>query len=104
MTSMEDRERAFENMFAHDLEMRFRAEARRNKMLGLWAAGLLGKADVEAYAQDLVLADLEKAGTQHLVRKLRADFDAAGIDQTDENIQSKMLEFLTIAVEQVREV
>ncbi len=64
MTTFDDRENAFENKFAHDAEMQFRAEARRNKLVGLWAAGLLGKSgdDAAAYAKEVVLADFEEAG------------------------------------------
>ena len=75
MTSMQDRERAFENKFAHDQEMVFKAVARRNKKLGLWAAGLLGKTGdaAEAYAMDVIRADFEEAGHDDVVRKVAAD-------------------------------
>lgn len=75
MTSMNDRERAFENKYAHDQEMMFKVVARRNKKLGLWAAALLGKteADAEAYAMDVIRADFEEAGHDDVVRKVAAD-------------------------------
>jgi hypothetical protein len=101
MTSMSDRERAFENKFAHDQELKFKAMARRNKLLGQWAAGLLGKADVDAYAREVVASDFEEAGDEDVFRKVRADFDAAGIAQTDEQLRSKMIELLAVAVDQV---
>lgn len=101
MTNMQDREKAFESKFALDQELKFKAEARRNKLLGLWAAGLLGKSDPAAYAGDVVAADFEEAGHEDVVRKLRADFDAAGITLTDEEIRRKMLELLSEAVTQI---
>ncbi len=75
MTTMNDRERAFENKFAHDQEMIFKAVARRNKKLGLWAASLLGKTgdEAEAYAMDVIRADFEEAGHEDVVRKVAAD-------------------------------
>ena len=102
MTNMQDREKAFESKFALDEELRFKAEARRNKLLGLWAAELLGKSDAEAYAKDVVAADFEEAGHEDVVRKIRADFDAAGITQTDDDIRLKMLELLSEAVTQIQ--
>ena len=75
MTTMNDRERAFENKYAHDQEMVFKAIARRNKKLGLWAAGLLGKTGdaAEAYAMEVIRADFEEAGHEDVVRKVAAD-------------------------------
>jgi hypothetical protein len=102
MTNMQDREKAFESKFALDQELKFKAEARRNKLVGLWAAELLGKSDLEAYAKDVVAADFEEAGHEDVVRKLRTDFDAAGIAMTDEEIRRKMLEFLSEAVTQIQ--
>ncbi len=77
MTSLDDRANAFESKFAHDADMQFRAEARANKLLGLWAAGLLGKTDEAAaeYAMTVVAADFEEAGTEDVVRKVAADLD-----------------------------
>lgn len=75
MSSMKDRENAFESKFAHDAEMQFKAEARRNKLLGLWAADLMGKTgdDAQAYAREVIKSDLEEAGEEDLYRKLSGD-------------------------------
>ena len=102
MTSMQDREKAFEAKFALDEELRFKAEARRNKLLGFWAAELLGKSDPVAYAAEIIAADFVEAGHEDVVRKIRADFDAAGIAQTDDQIRLKMLELLSEAVTQIQ--
>ena len=77
MTTFDDRENAFENKFAHDADMQFRAEARRNKLLGLWAAEMLGKSGEEAaeYAREVVAADFEEAGSEDVVRKVVADLE-----------------------------
>ena len=104
MTSMQDREKAFEAKFALDEELRFKAEARRAKLVGLWAAGLLGKmdADAEAYAKSVVMVDLDEAGHEDIVRKIKADFDDAGVARSEEEIRVQMLEFLAIAVAQLQ--
>tara|TARA_R110002020_G_scaffold35735_10_gene107760 strand:- start:2825 stop:3145 length:321 start_codon:yes stop_codon:yes gene_type:complete len=104
MSSMNDREKAFENKFAHDAELKFKAEARRNKLLGLWAAELLGKTgtDAEDYAKSVVMADLEEAGDEDVFRKVRADFDANGVNQSDHQIRRQMLELLAVAVDQIQ--
>ena len=75
MTTFDDRENAFENKFAHDQEMQFKAEARRNKLMGLWVADILGKTgeDAEAYAKSVVLADFEEAGHEDVMRKVMGD-------------------------------
>ena len=80
MTTFDDREKAFENKFEHDMELQFKARARKNKMLGLWAAGLMGKTgdDAEAYARDIVMADFEKPGDHDVVHTLMHDLAAAG--------------------------
>lgn len=103
MTSMKDRETAFESKFALDEEMRFRAMARRNKLLGLWAAEKMGKTGeaAEAYAKTVVAADFEEAGDHDVFRKVRADFDAAGVAQSDHQIQRTMEELMAVAAEQV---
>jgi hypothetical protein len=96
MSTFNDRERAFENKFAHDQEMVFKAVARRNKKLGLWAAGLLGRtgAAADSYAMEVIRADFEEAGHEDLVRKLTADLG----DLADEaTIRAKLAEFLTEA-------
>ena len=104
-TGMDDRRDAFEKKFALDEELRFKAEARRNKLLGLWAADQLGKkdADAETYAREVVAADFEEAGDEDVFRKIRADFDAANVAQTDEAIREKMFAFLEEAVRQVKQ-
>ncbi|WP_223478671.1 DUF1476 domain-containing protein [Oricola indica] len=102
--SMKDREDAYENKFAHDQELRFKAMARRNKLLGLWAAEKLGKsgAEAEAYAKEVIIADLEEAGDEDVFRKIRGDFDAASVDQSDHQIRRTMEELLAEAVKQVQ--
>lgn len=104
MTIMKDREEGFERKFAIDEEQRFRATARRNKLLGLWAAEKLGKsgADAEAYAKEVIVSDIEEAGDHDVFRKVRKDFDAAGVDQSDHQIRRTMDELMAQAVEQVK--
>lgn len=104
MTSMKDRQDAFERKFVHDEDMKFRALSRRNKLLGLWAAEKLGKAgdEAEAYAREVVKADFEEAGDQDVIRKLRKDFDAAGVTETDAVIEEKLEELLLVAIDQVK--
>ncbi|GHC11336.1 hypothetical protein IQ03_00913 [Gemmobacter caeni] len=100
MTTFDDREQAFEAKFAHDADMQFRAEARRNKLAGLWAAGLLGKSGDEAaeYAMTIVAADFEEAGSEDVVRKLSADLgDRASADA----IRAKLAELLPVAKAQL---
>ena len=103
MTTFDKREGAFENKFAHDAELQFKAEARRNKLLGLWAAGLLGMtgAAAETYARDVVAADFEKAGDSDVFAKIRRDFDAAGIQQSDHQIRRAMDDFMQTAMTQI---
>lgn len=100
MTTFDDRENAFENKYAHDEEMKFKAEMRRNKLLGLWAAELLGKTgdDANAYAIEVVKSDFEEAGHEDVVRKVAADLgDLADAD----TIRGKMDELLRVAKDQV---
>ncbi|PWV96420.1 hypothetical protein DEV92_101400 [Phyllobacterium myrsinacearum] len=101
---MEDRENAFESKYAHDAEVRFRAEARRNKLIGLWAAEKLGKTgeDAEAYALEVIKADFQEAGDDDVFRKIRADFDAAGVDKSDHRIRRTMDEMLEEAIRQIQ--
>ncbi|EUB95676.1 protein of unknown function DUF1476 [Rhizobium sp. CF080] len=101
MSGLSDREKAFENKFALDQELKFKALARRNKLIGLWAAGLLGKADADAYAKEVVVADFEEAGDGDVFRKLRSDLDAAGISISDQDIRTKMVELLAQAIDQI---
>ncbi len=104
MTTFDDRKDAFEKKFAHDEELRFKATARRNKLLGLWAAEKLGKtgADAEAYAKSVVLADFQEAGDDDVLRKVKADLDAGGVSQSEATIRSVMLDLMEKAIEQVR--
>ncbi len=98
--SFKDRETGFENKFAHDEEMQFKAVARRNKLLGLWAAGVLGKsgADAEAYAMEVVFADFEEVGHEDVYRKLATDLSGKADEAT---IRGKMAELLGTAKEQL---
>ncbi len=100
MTTFDDREHAFEAKFAHDADMQFRAEARRNKLVGLWAAALLGKTgdDAAAYAMSVVNADFAEAGIEDVVRKVAADLGALSDADT---IRAKMAELLPVAKAQL---
>lgn len=104
MTLFQDRERAFEQIFAHDEEARFRAVAKRNKLLGQWAATQLGlrgdKAD--AYANEISGSLVARVVDEGLVAKLRADFEANGVNQSDDRIREKMAELMAVATNQVR--
>lgn len=100
MTTFDDRENAFENKFAHDEELKFRAEARRNKLVGLWAAGLLGKnaAEADAYAREVIAADFQEAGEEDVYRKLMADLGERADEMT---IRAKMSELMIEAKRQI---
>jgi hypothetical protein len=104
MSSMRGRQQGSEKKFALDEESRFKAMARRNKLLGLWAAEKLGKtgAEADAYAKEVVSADFEEAGDDDVLRKVGADFEAAGINQSDHQIRAMMDELLATAAEQIR--
>ena len=100
MSTFDDREKAFEDRFAHDAEMQFKAEARRNKLLGLWAAELLGKSgeDANAYAAEVVKADLQESGDEDVYRKVAADLG----DKADEvTIRAKMRDLRAVAKDQL---
>jgi hypothetical protein len=101
MVSMSDREKAFENKYAHDQEKKFRVIARRNKLMGVWAAGLLGKPDADAYAKEVVAADFEEAGDEDIIRKVAGDFKAAGLAAGEAEIRAKLAELLPIAIDQI---
>jgi len=92
MTTFDERERAFEAKFAHDEEMKFRLVARRNRLLGTWAAGLMGLSDVEsdAYAKDVVRAEFEEAGDEDVIRKLLGDLTSAGVEIDDSTIREQL--------------
>ncbi len=104
MTTFDDRENKFENAFAHDATLRFKAEARRNKLLGLWAAGLLGKEGnaAEAYATEVIKSDLEEAGDEDVFRKIRGDFDKGNVDQSDHQIRRHMEECMAESMKQLQ--
>ena len=104
MTTFDKREEGFEKKFAHDEELRFKANARRNKALGLWAASKLGLtgADAEAYAKAVVVADLEEAGDDDVFKKLRKDFDAKGVAESDHQIRRTMDELMAKAINDIK--
>ena len=104
MPGFDDRRKGHESQYAHDQEMEFKAAARRNKLLGLWAAELMSLVgeEAEAYAKEVVKADFEEAGHEDVFRKVRADFDARGIEQSDHQIRHKMDQLLEEARKQVR--
>lgn len=95
-TTFDDRENAFENKFAHDAQMQFKAEARRNKLLGLWAAELMGKSgdEANAYATEVVKSDFEEAGDEDVFRKVSGDL---GDKASETDIRSKMVELMAVA-------
>lgn len=103
MSSFDDRERAEEAKFVMDEAAEFKVMARRNKLLGLWVAELMGLQgdDADAYAKTVVLSDLEEPGDEDVFRKVRGDLDKAGIDRSDTRIRDHMAELLPIAREQV---
>jgi hypothetical protein len=103
MTNFEDREKGYERKFAHDEELKFRATARRNKLLGLWAAEQLGLGgdEAQAYAREVIKADLEIPGDDDVFRKIRRDFDAKGVQKSDHQIRSKMVDLMGLAVGQI---
>src|SRR5690242_3682730 len=100
VTTFDKREEGFEKKFAHDEELKFKAFARRNKLLGLWAAGLMGKtgADADAYAKEIVMADLAEHGDDDVIAKLKADL---GPKATEQLIRAQMSELLATAVAQI---
>ncbi|WP_295809915.1 DUF1476 domain-containing protein [uncultured Nitratireductor sp.] len=104
MANMKDREDAFENKFVHDETQKFKAMARRNRMLGHWAAEKLGKTgdEADAYAREVMNSDFEEAGDEDVFRKVRKDFDAAGVAQSDHQIRRTMDELLATALEQIK--
>ncbi len=104
MTTFDKREEGFEKRFALDEEQRFKALARRNKKLGLWAAQKLGLSGDEAaaYAKDVVIADLEEAGDDDVIRKLTADFSAKGVEVSEHQIRRSMDEFYAAAAAEVK--
>lgn len=104
MTTFDNRKDAAEKKFAHDAELQFKAAARRNKLLGLWAAGQMGMTGdaAEAYAKSVVMADFEEAGDDDVFRKLRADFDGAKVEVSDHVIRRSMDELMAKAIEDIK--
>ncbi len=99
MSTMDDREKGFERKFAHDAEMQFKAEARRNKLLGLWAADKMGLTgdDAEAYAKEVIAADFEEAGDEDVYRKVSGDLSAKGANVSEDDIRAKMSQLMATA-------
>ena len=104
MTTFDKREEAFEQQFAHDEELRFKATARRNKLLGLWAAEKLGisGAEAESYAKSVVMGDIEAVGTHDVMHKIRKDFAAKGVVQSDHQIGRIMTELMEKAIADIK--
>ena len=100
MTTFDDREKAFEKKFAHDQDLKFRAESRRNKLLAEWAAGKLGISGpaLQEYVKSVLRADLQEKGDEDVFRKLRKDFDEGGVTISDAEIRAQMGELLAKAV------
>ncbi len=103
MTTFNDREKAFEDKYKHDQELQFKVEVRRNKLLGIWVAELIGLegADAEAYAKEVVASDFEEPGDDDVVRKVMGDLEAKGQEMTEHRLRKKMGELLLEAKQQV---
>jgi hypothetical protein len=103
-TSFDKRAEGFEKQFAHDEELRFKATARRNKLLGLWVAEKLGLsgADADAYAKSVVMADFEEAGEEDVFRKVRKDLDDKKVAVGDQDIKKTMIDLMGQAIEQIK--
>jgi hypothetical protein len=101
MTTFDEREKGFEQQFAHDEELKFKATARRDRLLGLWAAEKLGLGgpDAVAYAKEVVVAEIEH---HDVFAKIRKDLDAKGLQVTDEEIRRAMLEMMGRAIAEIR--
>lgn len=103
MGTFDDRDQAFENKFAHDEQLMFKAMARRNKLLGLWAAEKLGKSgeSAQAYAKDVVMADFDEPGDDDVLRKVSADFKEGGVGITDQELRYEMDRLLVLAKQEI---
>ena len=103
MTTFDKREKVFEDKYKHDQELQFKVEVRRNKLLGLWVAELLGieGADAEAYAKEVVKADFEEPGDADVIRKIQGDAAPKNLDLSEHRIRKKMDEMTVIAKEQI---
>ena len=104
MSQFDDRKKAAENKFSIDKELEFKATARRNKLLGQWAAGLMGFEGeaVDAYAREVIESDFEEAGDDDVYRKVKSDLDTKGVNQSEHQIRNQMEELLNTALEQVK--
>jgi hypothetical protein len=104
MNTFDDRKKGFESKFAHDEELRFKATARRNKLLGLWAAEKLGLsgAAAEGYAKEVVASDFEEAGDDDVVRKVMGDFSAKNVGQSEHQVRRTMDELMAEAIDQIK--
>ncbi|MEM6713113.1 MAG: DUF1476 domain-containing protein [Pseudomonadota bacterium] len=104
MSTFDKRQEGFENKFAHDEELRFKASARRNKMLGAWAAEKLGVAadEVEAYVKSVVMADFEEPGDEDVYRKVMADFTEKNIDISEHQLRREMTDMMAKAVDEIQ--
>jgi len=105
MTTFDDRERGFEAKFAHDQDMQFRILARRNKLLGIWAARLMGlsEAEADAYSKDVIRAEFEEAGDEDVVRKLLGDLTSAGVECDENKIREALAHKMVEARRQLME-
>jgi hypothetical protein len=103
MSSFNDREKGFENKFKHDQELQFKVEARRNKLLGLWAAEFLGleRDAAAAYAKEVVQSDFEEPGDEDVFRKVWGDFQEKGVDKSEHQLRRQMEELMTVARQEV---
>ena len=103
MTSFDEREKGFERKFAHDEELRFKSTVRRNKLIGLWAAQKLGLSgdEAEAYAKSIVKADFQEPGDADVLRKLRTDLSAKGIDMSEDDLHRVLIDKLAEAIGQI---
>ena len=103
MAQFDDRKKAFENKFAHDEELKFRANAKRNKLLGLWAADLMGLSGVEAqdYAKEVIKADFIEPGEEDVYRKVKGDLDAKGLDISEHRVRNAMAGLMEEAMNQI---
>jgi hypothetical protein len=104
MTTFDKREEGFEKKFAHDEELRFKANARRNRLLGQWAAEKLGLSGDEAaaYAKEVVMSDFDEAGEEDVFRKVRKDFDDKGVNQSDHQIRRTMVDLMEKAIAEIK--
>lgn len=101
MTTFDDRKNAQEAKFAHDAELNFKAEARRNKLLGMWVAEQIGHEDPAAYAAEVIAADFAEAGDEDVYRKISGDVAARGADLSEAVLRAKMEELRVVARDQI---